>query len=147
MQLFIPGHGNMSSKQFLIVSALKEYDEKLMFARNEETGDWCVYARMPHPEPPFPVFGFGPELPDKHTVLDRVKSGDLRQNSDRLYREIVRSQEKYKANLNYNSDQASGESTEVVEKFMRIHGKSPIIKSLPKNYESKKSGGGASAVE
>jgi hypothetical protein len=141
MELFIPGHGNMTSQQFLIVSALKDYDEKLMFARNEETGDWCVYSRMPHPEPPFPVFGFGPELPDKQIVLDRVKSGDLRRNSDRIYNEIVKSQEKYRADLAYKGDQASGESAEVVEKFMRIHGKSPVIKSLPKNYESKVSGG------
>ena len=142
MDLFIPGHGNMSSKQFLIVSALKDYDEKLMFARNEETGDWCVYSRMPYPEPPYPVFGFGPELPDKNTVMDRVKSGDLRKNSDRIYREIIKSQEKYRADMEYKADQASGESTEVVEKFMRIHGKSPIVKSLPKNHESKVTGGG-----
>ena len=141
MELFIPGQGNMSSKQFLIVSALKEYDEKLMFARNEQTGEWCVYSRMPYPEPPFPVFGFGPELPDKHVVMDRVKSGDLRKNSDRIYKEIIQSQEKYRADLKYKGDQASEESAEVVEKFMRIHGKSPIIKSLPKNHESKKSGG------
>ena len=147
MQLFIPGHGNMSSKQFLIIDALKRYDDKLMFARNEETGDWCVYSRMPYPEPPFPVFGFGQEIPEVHVVMDRVKSGDLRKNSDRVYRDIIKSQEKYRANLQYNADQASEESAEVVEKFMRIHGKSPLIKSLPKNYESKKTGGDASVTE
>jgi len=143
MQLFIPGHGNMSSKQFLIIDALKRHDERLVFARNEETGDWCVFTRMPYPEPLFPVFGFGQEMPDLHTVMDRVKSGDLRKNSDRLYKEIIDSQEKYRADLKYKGDQASEESAEVVEKFMRIHGKSPIVKSLPKNYESKKSGGDA----
>ena len=142
MELFIPGHGNMSSKQFLIVSALKDYDEKLMFARNEETGDWCVYSRMPYPEPPFPVFGFGPELPDKQTVMDGVKSGDLRRNSDRIYNDIIRSQEKYRSDMEYKSNQASEESTEVVEQFMRKNGKSPIVKSFPKNIESKNAKGG-----
>ena len=73
--------------------------------------------------------------------MDRVKSGDLRKNSDRLYNEIVKSQEKYRADLQYKGDQASGESAEVVEKFLRIHGKSPVIKSLPKNIESKNTGG------
>ena len=131
----------MNTKQFLIVDSLKRYDDKLMFARNEETGDWCVYSRMPYPEPPYPVFGFGQELPEVHVVMDRVKSGDLRKNSDRLYNEIVKSQEKYRADLQYKGDQASGESAEVVEKFLRIHGKSPVIKSLPKNIESKNTGG------
>jgi hypothetical protein len=76
--------------------------------------------------------------------MDSVKSGDLRRNSDRIYNEIIKSQEKYRADLRYNGDQASEESAEVVEKFMRIHGKSPIVKSLPKNYESKRTGGEAS---
>ena len=130
MKLFIPGHGNVDSRVYLIDRALNAYDERLMFARNEDTGDWCVYTRMPHPEPPFPVFGCGREIPDVNDLMVRVQQGDLMRNGDRIYNDMIKSQEVYKANLKYKGDQASEESAEVVELFLRKNGRSPIIKEF-----------------
>lgn len=134
--LFIPGRGVMDSRVYLIDRALNDYDERLMFARNEDTGDWCVYVRMPAPEPPFPVFGCGHDIPEPKELIARVKEGDMMRNGDRIYNDMIKSQEKYRADLKYKGDQASEESTEVVEHFMRQHGKSPIIKNLSKGVSS-----------
>lgn len=132
MQVYIPGKGNMDSRVYLINHELEKYDARLVFGRNEETGDWCVYARMPHPEPMFPVFGCGPDIPDVKDLMLRVQEGDLTKNSERIYKEIIKSQELYRKNLDYKSDQASAESAEVTEHLMRKHGKSPLIKSTRK---------------
>lgn len=130
MKLYIPGHGHVDSKVYRIDRALHAYDARLMFARNEDTGDWCVYSRMPHPEPPFPVFGCGKDIPDLDDIMMRVQQGDMMRNGDLIYKDMIRSQEKYRANLKYQGDQAGEESAEVVEHFLRQHGKSPVIKEF-----------------
>ena len=132
MRLFIPGQGTVDSRVYMIDAALKEYDSRLKFDRNQDTGDWCVFIEMPRPEPPYPVIGFGDNIPDASIVLDRVKRGDTMRTGNTIYRDIVRSQEKFRANQDYKTDQAGEESAEVIEHFMRREGKSPVIKSLRK---------------
>jgi hypothetical protein len=101
-----------------------------MFARNEDTGDWCVFVRMPRPEDPFPVFGFGDRIPDPSEALSRIQEGHLVKHKERIWNEIVDSQAKYRSDLAYNGDQAVEESAEVVEFFLRQHGKSPVVKEF-----------------
>lgn len=136
MRLWLPGYGVADSKAIRVSDALNAYDERLMFAKNEDTGDWCVFVRMPRPQPPFPLMGFGDNIPDPEVVLARVQEGHLVRNKERIWREITDSQKKYREELNYRGDQASEESAEVVEHFLRKHGKSPVIKSLSKGVSS-----------
>ena len=134
--LFIPGRGSVDTRAWRVDQAVNEYDERLLFAKNEETGDWCVFVRMPGAEPPYPVCGFGREIPSVDDVMLRIRRADTMRNGDAIYNDLVRSQEKYRAELAYKGDQAADESVEVVEHFMRKHGKSPIIKSLPKGVSN-----------
>lgn len=132
MRLFIPNQGVVDSRAYLVDAAVKQYDERLMFSRNADTGDWCVFIDMPRPEPPYPVLGFGDDIPDPEIVVDRLRRGDTLRSGDRIYNEIVKSQEAYRSSLKYNADQAVDESVEVIEHFMRKEGKSPIVKSFSK---------------
>jgi hypothetical protein len=134
--LFIPGRGSMDIRALKVENAVRAYDERLMFAKNEETGDWCVFIRMPRPEQPYPVCGFGREIPEVEDVMFRIRRADTMRNGEAVYRDVVKSQEKYRAELKYKGDQATDESVEVVEHFMRKHGKSPIIKSFSKGVSN-----------
>ena len=140
MRMLIPGHGITDTRAYMVDAAVKQYDERLMFSQNEDTGDWCVFIRMPRPERPYPVFGFGQDIPDASVVLERLKRADTMRNGDAVYREVVRSQEQYRKNLEYNTDQAGEESAEVIEHFMRKEGKSPIIKSFSKGVSDNDAG-------
>jgi len=130
MSIYIPGHGEMSFDEIRIDRAVREYDERLFFARNADTWDWCVYIKMPRPEEPYPVVGFGKELPRLDDVMMRIYNADTARHGWQIYDEIVKSQEKYRKDLRYKGDQASEESAEVVEHFLRQHGKSPVIKEF-----------------
>jgi hypothetical protein len=130
MNLWLPN--TMNYDAYRVDRAVHAYDERLMFARNEETGDWCVFVRMPSPQPPLPVFGFGARIPDPVEALAKVQEGHLVKHKERIWREITESQEKYRRDLEYQGDQATEETVEVVEHFMRKHGKSPIVKSFSK---------------
>jgi hypothetical protein len=126
--IYIPGHGEMSFDEARIDRAVREYDERLFFARNAETWDWCVFVRMPRPEPAYPVIGFGQELPPVDEVMRRVYRADAHKHGFEIYDEILASQEAYKKKYRDAADEASEESAEVVEHFLRQHGKSPVIK-------------------
>lgn len=126
--IYIPGHGEMSFNEFRIDRAVKEYDERLFFARNAETWDWCVFIRMPGDEPAYPVIGFGQELPPLDEVVRRVYRADAHRHGWAIYDEIMASQEAYKKKFRDAADDSTEESAEVVEHFLRGHGKSPVIK-------------------
>jgi hypothetical protein len=136
MDLWIPGMGNTNSRAYLVDRAINAYDERLMFARNEDTNDWCVFVRMPRPQKPWPLIGFGDSIPDASVVLEKVKNSHLVHNKERIWKEIVDSQKAYRKNLEYKGDQASEESAEVVEHLMRKHGKSPLVKIFPKGVSA-----------
>lgn len=137
--IYIPGRGEMTFDEARIDRAVREYDERLFFARNKDTWDWCVYIRMPRPEPPYPVVGFGRELPPVDEVMRRVYRSDTHRHGWAIYDEIMDSQEKFKKKYRDAADEASEESAEVVEHFLRQHGKSPVVKEFI-NYDVPKGG-------
>jgi hypothetical protein len=134
MSIYIPGHGEMSWDEIRVDRAVREYDERLFFARNADTWDWCVYIRMPRPEEPYPVLGFGREIPDVNTVLARLHRADTMRHGWQIFDEIQKSQEDFKNKFRKRTDEAGEESAEVLEHFLRKHGKSPIIKEFI-NYD------------
>src|SRR5690348_6157740 len=91
-KLWIPtARGEIDVRAWRVNLALKEYDERLTLAQNQDTGDWCVYMKMkPGSEMEyFPVFGLGPEMPtDPQPVMERVYKGDLVRQGEKLLREV-----------------------------------------------------------
>ncbi len=134
MNIWLPN--NTSYDAYRVDRAVNQYDKRLMFGRNEDTGDWCVFIRMPRPSEPFPVMGFGNSVPDVNTVMDRIREADTMRTGNQIYEEIVRSQKKYREELDYAANQAGEESVEVIEHFMRKRGKSPVVKSFSKGVSS-----------
>ena len=134
MRLWLPN--TMNYDAYRVDRAVNAYDERLMFARNEDTKDWCVFVRMPSPQEPMPVFGFGDRIPDPVEAVAKVQEGHLVKHKERIWKEIIDSQEKYRADLTYNSDQARDESVEAIEFMMRQEGLSPVVKSLPKGVSN-----------
>lgn len=126
--LFIPGRGNVDTNAYRIDRAVNAYDERLMFAKNEQTGDWCVYIRMPGAEPPYPVVGFGRDVPQLDDVMYRIRKADTMKHGEAIYRDLVKSQMDYRANLDKAAAEASAEAAEPVEFLLRKDGKSPIVK-------------------
>ena len=90
MRLWLPNTVNYEA--YRVDRAVREYDERLMFGRNEDTGDWCVFMRMPSPQEPFPVFGFGSRIPDPVEALAKVQEGHLVRHKERIWKEITDSQ-------------------------------------------------------
>ncbi len=105
--IYIPGHGEMSFDEARIDRAVREYDERLFFARNADTWDWCVFIKMPRPEPAYPVIGFGRELPPVDEVMRRVYRADAHRHGWAIYDEIMKSQEDYKKKFRDAADEAS----------------------------------------
>ena len=132
MNIWIPNKGEIDTKVWRVDKAVNEYDERLMFGRNEDTGDWCVFIRMPRPEPPYPVLGFGNTIPEPEDALNRLRASDTLRHGNKIYDDVMRSQREYKAQFEYASNQAADESVEAIEHMMRKRGDSPIIKSLSK---------------
>lgn len=132
MRLFIPGQGMVDSRVYKVDAAVKAYDSRLMFGKHPESGDYCVFIELPRPAEPYPVIGFGQEIPEPSRVVERLQRADTMRNGEAIYKDMIRSQKAYRDNLEYNTDQAGEESAEVIEHFMRKEGKSPVVKSLSK---------------
>jgi len=131
-KIWIPGRGDYDTRAYRVDKAVREYNERLFFDKNMETGDWCVFVRMPSPEPPVAVHGFGNEIPEPDVVIKKVWESDSARHGDRIFEEFMKSQEKFIAHKRYIADEATGDSAEHIEHLMRQHGKSPVIKSLRK---------------
>lgn len=130
--LFIPGRGDVNFKALKVDKAVNNYYERLFFARNEANGDWCVFMKMPPGVDPVPVLGFGVDIPDPEFAVKRLWECDTRVHGDRLFDEMIKSQERYKNEKRYAASQASGDSAERIEHLLRQYGKSPVIKSTRK---------------
>ena len=136
--IWIPGKGEYDVRVFRVDRAVKEYNERLMFGRNEETGDWCVFIKAPAPQEPIAVLGFGNDIPEPDAVIKRLYQADTLRHGDKILNTIVREQEDYRKMLDYNANQATEDSVERVEHMMRMRGDSPIIKSFSKEEVSKR---------
>lgn len=134
--LWIPGRGSMDTRVFRVDKAVREYNDRLSFDRNHDTGDWCVFMRMPSPEEPLPLFGFGDSIPEPDEVVKQLWKADSLRHGEKILDQIVREQEERKQKYEYAASQASEESAEVLEHFLRKHGKSPVIKSFSKGVSN-----------
>ena len=128
MNIWLPHKGDTNIAAWKVDAAVSKYDERLMFGRNEDTGDWCIFIKMPRPATPYPVLGFGKDIPNASEALNRLRLSDTMVHGDAIYRDVVKSQRKFKEQFEYRANEASGDSAERVEHMMRKRGDSPIIK-------------------
>jgi hypothetical protein len=132
VKIYIPGRGSVDSNVYKVDAAVRQYNDRLSFGLNEDTQEYCIFMRMPHPEPVLPILGFGREVPHPDAACKKLWESDTMIHGDKILNDILKSQEEYKAALRYNSDQASADSAERIEYLMRTNGDSPVIKSTRK---------------
>jgi len=130
--MYLPGTGIVDTEVYRLDASIKQYNERLSFGVNEYDGSYCIFMRMPSPEPPIAILGFQDKIPTIDEARKRLWETDTQVHGMKIYDDIVKSQEDFKKHKKYIADQASGDSAERVELLLRKHGKSPIIKSLRK---------------
>lgn len=118
--------------------AVREYDDRLVFGRNEINGDWVVARKMPHGQAPIPVLGFQYDLPEPEHVLQRLRECDTLVHTDQLdkmnaHNESIRDVSRAKA------DEGSSIAAEGWESFLHRKGKTPYSRSLPKRDPKQRS--------
>lgn len=137
-RIYLPGAGMVDLSVARLDRAVREYDERLSFRLNEETGDYCAWIKTPRPHgpanpPEIPVLGFGPDVPPADVVLQRLMASDTRRHGDRVLHEIDRNNERIQQDKRLRADEARDETAEKLEFLMRNAGKSPVVKSLRPN--------------
>jgi hypothetical protein len=138
VKIYIPGRGTVDSDVYKVDAAVRQYNERLSFKLNEDTQDYCIYMRMPYPEPDLPILGFGREVPHPDLACKKLWESDTMIHGDKILKDILKSQEDFKNAKRYAADQASADSAERIEHVMRMKGDSPVIKSFSKKEVSKR---------
>jgi hypothetical protein len=80
---------------------------------------------------PVIILGFGEKVPHPDEACKRLWESDTMIHGERILNDILKSQEDFKNAKRYAADQASSDSAERVEKFLRGKGHSPIVKVFP----------------
>jgi len=138
VKIYIPGRGSVDSDVYKVDAAVRQYNERLSFKLNEDTQDYCIFMRMPYPEPDLPILGFGREIPHPDLACKKLWESDTMIHGDKILKDILKSQEDFKNAKRYAADQASADSAERIEHVMRMKGDSPVIKSFSKKEVSKR---------
>jgi hypothetical protein len=138
VKIYIPGRGSVDSSVYKVDAAVRQYNERLSFKLNEDTQDYCIYMRMPYPEPDLPILGFGREIPHPDLACKKLWESDTMIHGDKILKDILKSQEDFKNAKRYAADQATEDSAERIEHVMRMKGDSPVIKSFSKKEVSKR---------
>lgn len=121
VQLYVPGRGNIDLSEYRVDKAVNEYDERLYFARNLSTGQWCIYLRTVPSEPDLPLLGFD-EVPHPEDAIKRLYRADTLRHGEKILDEMNRHNEKIREQARKDAAEAAEELAEVVEWAHRKEG-------------------------
>lgn len=121
---FVAGRGMVDSEVLAVDKAVSEYDERLYFDRNQNTGQWCAFLKTPPSEPDLPIFGWD-HIPHPHDAVKRIYQNDALRHGDEILDRIDRENAERTRPLDEAADQASGQAAEVMEWGFRKMGAHP----------------------
>ena len=108
--------------------AAKEYDARLGFGRNEETGQWVIFIRQGESEDSrggdLPILGFD-DIPSPDAVKKRLYESDAIRRGDEILDSINRHNDEINQTFADAADEATGEAAEALEWFHRVNGTHP----------------------
>lgn len=135
--LYLPGVGNVDPDVYRAHLVAHEYDDRLTFRVNEQTGDYCVFVKTPRPHsednpPEVPVLGFGKTIPSRDELLRKLDDADTLKHGDRLLRRIRKNNEAVLAQNKYKADQRIGEAAELMERPLRLEAMAPFRSFRPR---------------
>lgn len=120
-KLYIPGAGGgMVDLAFKRAErAVKNYDDNLILAQHEMTGDWVAFVEIPATDRMFPVIGFGRELPHPDEIRVILERHDTRRHGDKLIRQIQENNDRIQRELRAAGDEATEQVLEAAEYGIR----------------------------
>jgi hypothetical protein len=110
-RLYVPGEGYVDFRLKRAVKAVSDYDDRLILALHEGTGDWCAFRSL-GPDRMFPVIGFGRELPEPHEIREILERHDTHRHGDKLIRQIQEENDKIRAEKRKAADDAIEETVD-----------------------------------
>jgi len=128
VRLYVPGQGMVDASAYRVQKAVKEYDERLFFARNTDTGQWCIYLQTERDVEPLPILGFN-EIPDdlEHIKKELYKRDAWRRGSE-ILDDINRRNADIKKELERKAKDGDAAAAEAFEWGFRQMGASPTTK-------------------
>ena len=109
--------------------AAKEYDARLGFGRNEETGQWVVFMRQGETAETkagdLPILGFE-TIPSPDEVKKRLYESDALRRGSEILAAINRHNDEVRQTFADAADDAIGETAEAMEWFNRQLGTHPV---------------------
>jgi hypothetical protein len=124
-RLWVPGHGVVEAGIGRASRVVEDYDERLMLARHEVTGDWCVFLKKGPFGEPYPVIGLGRELPSNDEIHERLLAADTARRGEQILREMNAHNARLKAPIDDAADTATGIGAEALEWGFRKQGAHP----------------------
>lgn len=122
---FVQGRGMVDSDVLAVDRAVSEYDERLYFDRNPETGDYCIYMKMLPGEAPLPILGFEKVIPSPEAALRRLYAADSMRQGEEILNGMRRRNHDALEPLRRKADDASGQLAEGLEILYRKTGDHP----------------------
>lgn len=108
--------------------AVKEYDPRLGFGRNEETGQWVIFMRQGETEDSrggdLPILGFD-DIPSPDAAKKKLYETDALRRGDEILDSINRHNDEINQRFADAADEATGEAAEYLEWFHRQQGTHP----------------------
>lgn len=122
-----PGSYDRAAKA--VSKAVREYDERLGFGINQETGQWCIFMRQGETEETrggdLPILGFN-TIPSPDEAKRRLYETDARKRGDEILNNLRRHNEEINRRFEDAASDASGEAAEAMEWFNRKVGTHPV---------------------
>lgn len=97
---------------------VNEYDERLYFDRNLESGQYCVFLKTVPSEPDLPIFGWD-YIPDPEAALRRIHQADALRHGEEILEQIDRANAERNRPYDEKVEEAEGELAEAFEWGLR----------------------------
>ena len=135
--LFVPGRGSVNLAVARIDRAVREYDERLLFARHPQTGQWSVFIKIERDLPEefgtvvegqrvYPVLGFphdrDPETLDIEEIKVRLYKADSVRHGKQILADMHAHNERVKEPQRRVASEAAGIAAEVLESYLNDRG-------------------------
>ena len=113
-KLYIPGQGMVDLHLRRAMKAVEDYDDRLILARHEHTGDWVAFIQL-GPDRMFPVIGFGRELPHPDDIRRTLERADTHRHGDKILRQIQETNDRIQREKRAAATEAIEETAEYAE--------------------------------
>lgn len=131
-RLWIPGKGEVDVRILGLQRVCSNYDDRLVLARHELTGDWVVFITLDNGNL-YPVIGIGRELISPDALRERLWKADAKRHGDKVLQEVNRNNQNIRDGYREKSDDASEAAAEAFEWGFRQEGVLPKKVFIPRN--------------